>query len=149
DNFSSYEGSGDDHHFFHYLWNMFIKAFGHRKQSAFDRLSDTYSLSTTKSRPHETDSKDHLRGRSHPHMLDTSNEDCPKDRERFRGVGESYDDSYSHSNRDENRSRHMKRRMDNESPLSSVSKSDSSDGRYQYESTILLTFDLERTKALS
>nr|GEW59130.1 reverse transcriptase domain-containing protein [Tanacetum cinerariifolium] len=30
-----------------------------------------------------------------------------------------------------NRSRHMKRRRDNESPLSSVSKSDSSDGRYQ------------------
>nr|GEV57150.1 reverse transcriptase domain-containing protein [Tanacetum cinerariifolium] len=70
-------------------------------------------------------------GRSRPHRLDTSNEDCPKDRERFRGVKESYDDSFSHSYRDGNRSRHMKRRRDNESPLSSMLKSDSSDGRYR------------------
>nr|GEX47859.1 reverse transcriptase domain-containing protein [Tanacetum cinerariifolium]GEX49890.1 reverse transcriptase domain-containing protein [Tanacetum cinerariifolium] len=46
-------------------------------------------------------------------------------------VGESYDDFFSHSYRDENRSRHMKRRRDNESSLSSVSRSDSSDERYQ------------------
>nr|GEU79234.1 reverse transcriptase domain-containing protein [Tanacetum cinerariifolium] len=101
----------------------------HRRQSAFDRLSETYSPSTTKSRPRGTDSRDRPRGKSCPHMLDTSNEDCPKDRERFRSVGESYDDSFSHSYRDGNRSHHMKRRRDNESPLSSVSKSDSSDGR--------------------
>nr|GEY09238.1 reverse transcriptase domain-containing protein [Tanacetum cinerariifolium] len=104
---------------------------GHRWQSAFDRLSETYSPSTTKSRPRGTDFGDHPRGRSHPHRLDTSNEDCPKDREHFRSVGESYDDSFSHSYRDGNRSHHMKRRRDNKSPLSSVSKSDSSDGRYQ------------------
>nr|GEV99746.1 hypothetical protein [Tanacetum cinerariifolium] len=79
-------------------------------------------------RPRGTDFRDHPRGKSRPHRLDTSNEDCPKDRERFRGVRESYDDSFSHSYRDGNRSRHMKRRMDNESLLSSVSKSDSSDG---------------------
>nr|GEU64328.1 reverse transcriptase domain-containing protein [Tanacetum cinerariifolium] len=103
---------------------------GHRRQSAFDRLSETYSPSTTKSRPRGTDFMDHPRGRSRPHRLDTSNEDRPKDRERFRSVGESYDDSFSHSYRDGNRSRHMKRRRDNESPLSSVSKSDSSDWRY-------------------
>nr|GEX75840.1 reverse transcriptase domain-containing protein [Tanacetum cinerariifolium] len=78
---------------------------GHRRQSAFDRLSETYSPSMTKSRPRGTDSRDRPR--------------------------ESYDDSFSHSYRDENRSRHMKRRKDNESPLSSVSKSDSSDGRYR------------------
>nr|GEW15978.1 reverse transcriptase domain-containing protein [Tanacetum cinerariifolium] len=101
---------------------------GHRRQSAFDRLFETYSPSTTKSRPRGTDSRDHPRGRSHPHRLDTSNEDCPKDRERFRSVGESYDDSFSYSCRDGNRSRHMKRRTDNESPLSNVSKNDSSDG---------------------
>nr|GEY45694.1 reverse transcriptase domain-containing protein [Tanacetum cinerariifolium] len=71
------------------------------------------------------------RGRSHPRRLDTSNEDCPEDRECFRGIGESYDDSYSHPYRDENPSRHMKRGRDNESLLSSVSKSDSSDGRYR------------------
>nr|GEX16067.1 reverse transcriptase domain-containing protein [Tanacetum cinerariifolium] len=104
---------------------------GHRRQSAFDRLSETYSPSTTKSRPGRTNSKDYPRGRSRPRRLDTSNEDCPEDRERFRGVGESYDDSYSHSYHDRDRSRHMKRRRDNESSLSSVSKSDSSDGRYQ------------------
>nr|GEV83663.1 reverse transcriptase domain-containing protein [Tanacetum cinerariifolium] len=69
------------------------------------------------------------KGRSRPRRLDTSNENCPEDRERFRGIGESYDDSYSHSYHDRNRSRHMKRRMDNESPLSSVSKSNSNDER--------------------
>nr|GEW73139.1 hypothetical protein [Tanacetum cinerariifolium] len=74
------------------------------------------------------DSRDRSQGRSRPHRLDTSNQDCPKDREHFRSVGESYDDFFSHSYRDGNRSRHMKRRRDNESPLSSVSKSDSSDG---------------------
>nr|GEZ80806.1 hypothetical protein [Tanacetum cinerariifolium] len=66
---------------------------GHRRQSVFDRLSDTYSPSTTKSRPRGTHSRDHPRGRSHPHRLDSSNEDCLKDMEHFRGVGESYDDS--------------------------------------------------------
>nr|GEV82660.1 hypothetical protein [Tanacetum cinerariifolium] len=81
---------------------------GHRRQSAFDRLSKTYSPSTTKSRPRGTDFKDRPWGRSRPHRLDTSNEDCPKDKERFYSI-----------------------RRDNESPLSSVSKSDSSDGRYQ------------------
>nr|GEV69040.1 reverse transcriptase domain-containing protein [Tanacetum cinerariifolium] len=61
--------------------------------------------------------------------LDTSSKDHPNDRERFRSVGESYDDSFSHSYRDGNGSRHMKKRRDNESPLSSGSESDSSDGR--------------------
>nr|GEY86265.1 reverse transcriptase domain-containing protein [Tanacetum cinerariifolium] len=104
---------------------------GHRRQSAFDRLSETYSPSTIKSRPRGKDSRDHPRGRSRPHTLDTSKENHPNDRERFRSVGESYDDSFSHSYRDRNRSRHMKRRRDNEPPLSSVSRSDSSDGRYR------------------
>nr|GEW75302.1 reverse transcriptase domain-containing protein [Tanacetum cinerariifolium] len=82
------------------------------------------------------DSRDRSQGRSHPHRLDTSNEDCPKDRERFRSVGESYDDFFSHPYRDGNRSRHMKMRRDNESPLSSVSKSDSSDGRTQMPNNV-------------
>nr|GEU65623.1 reverse transcriptase domain-containing protein [Tanacetum cinerariifolium]GEV08656.1 reverse transcriptase domain-containing protein [Tanacetum cinerariifolium] len=103
----------------------------HRRQSAFDRLSKTYSPSITKSRPRRTDSRDRPRGKNYPHRLDTSNEDCTKDKECFRSVGESYDDSFSHSYRDGSRSRHMKRRKDNESPLSSVSKSDSSEERYQ------------------
>nr|GFB08709.1 hypothetical protein [Tanacetum cinerariifolium] len=53
-----------------------------------------------------TNSKDHPHGRSCPRRLDTSNEDCPEDRECFCGVGESYDDSYSHSYHDRDRSRH-------------------------------------------
>nr|GFB75214.1 hypothetical protein [Tanacetum cinerariifolium] len=36
---------------------------GHRRQSAFDRLSDTYSSSTTRSRPQRTDSRDSSRSR--------------------------------------------------------------------------------------
>nr|GEU96766.1 reverse transcriptase domain-containing protein [Tanacetum cinerariifolium] len=82
---------------------------GHRRQSAFDRLSETYSPSTTRSRPRETDSRDPPRGRSSTHGLNTSREDRPKDREHFRNIGESYDDSFSHSYRDGNRSRHMKK----------------------------------------
>nr|GEY33935.1 reverse transcriptase domain-containing protein [Tanacetum cinerariifolium] len=104
---------------------------GHQRQSAFDRLSETYSPRTTKSRPWGTDSRDRPWGRSHLHRLDTSNEDFKKDKERFCRIRESYDDSFSHSYRDGNRSRYMKRRRDNESPLSNVSKSDSNDGRYR------------------
>nr|GEY24888.1 reverse transcriptase domain-containing protein [Tanacetum cinerariifolium]GEY24895.1 reverse transcriptase domain-containing protein [Tanacetum cinerariifolium] len=102
---------------------------GHRRQSEFDRLSETYWPSTTKSRPGITNFKDHPRGRSRPHRLDASNEGCPEDRERFCGVEESYDDSHYHSYHDRDRTRNMKMRRDSESLLSSVSKSDSSDGR--------------------
>nr|GEU64280.1 reverse transcriptase domain-containing protein [Tanacetum cinerariifolium] len=79
----------------------------------------------------EMDSRDPPRGRSRARGLNTSREDHPKNRERFRSVGESYDDSFSHSYRDGSRSRHIKRRRDNKSPLSSMSRSDSSDGRYR------------------
>nr|GEU39195.1 reverse transcriptase domain-containing protein [Tanacetum cinerariifolium] len=44
---------------------------------------------------------------------------------------ESYGDSFSHSYRDGGHSRHMKRIRDNKSPPSSVSRSDSSDGKYR------------------
>nr|GEU37454.1 reverse transcriptase domain-containing protein [Tanacetum cinerariifolium] len=104
---------------------------GHRRQSAFDRLSETYSPSTTKSHPQEADFRDTLRGKNITHGLNTSREDHLKNRERFRSIRESYDDSFSHSCRDGNHSRHRKRRRDNESPLSSVSRSDSSDGGYR------------------
>ncbi|GJW88362.1 hypothetical protein Tco_0163702, partial [Tanacetum coccineum] len=40
---------------------------GHRRQSAFNRLSDTYSPSTTKSGPDKANSRDHSHDRSHPH----------------------------------------------------------------------------------
>nr|GEU75125.1 hypothetical protein [Tanacetum cinerariifolium] len=65
-----------------------------------------------------------------PHRLDASNVNRPKNKERFCGVGESYDNSHS-SYHDRDRSRHMKRGRDSESPLSSISKSDSSDGRHR------------------
>nr|GEX36941.1 hypothetical protein [Tanacetum cinerariifolium] len=99
-----------------------LNRLGHRRQSAFDQLSEIYSPSTTKSRPGRTNSRDHPHDRSRPYRVDTSNKDCLEDKERFCGVGKSYDDSYSHSYHDRDRSRHMKRRRDNESPLSSVSK---------------------------
>ncbi|GKB48131.1 putative reverse transcriptase domain-containing protein [Tanacetum coccineum] len=44
----------------------------HRRQSAFDRLSDTYSLSTTKSGPDRASSRDHSHSRGHPHRRDSS-----------------------------------------------------------------------------
>nr|GEX63226.1 reverse transcriptase domain-containing protein [Tanacetum cinerariifolium] len=66
-----------------------------------------------------------------PGLQNQNGEDHPKDREHFRSVGESYDNSFSHSYRDGNRSRHIKRRRDNKSLLSSVSRSDSSNGRYR------------------
>nr|GEW31614.1 reverse transcriptase domain-containing protein [Tanacetum cinerariifolium] len=104
---------------------------GHRRQSAFDRLNETYSTSTTKSRPQETDSRDLPRGRSRARVLNTSRDDRPKDRERFRSAKESYGDSFSQSYRDGGHSHHMKKRRDNKSPSSSVLRSDSSDRKYQ------------------
>nr|GEX77016.1 reverse transcriptase domain-containing protein [Tanacetum cinerariifolium] len=45
---------------------------GHQRQSAFDRLSETYSPSTTKSRPQKTDFKDSPRGKSRTRSLSAS-----------------------------------------------------------------------------
>nr|GEV82695.1 reverse transcriptase domain-containing protein [Tanacetum cinerariifolium] len=99
---------------------------GHRRQSAFDRLSEIYSPSTTKSRPGRTSSRDHPYGRSRPHRLGASDKGRPENKERFHSVGKSYNDSHSsHSYHDRDRSRHMKRRRASESPLSSISRSDS------------------------
>nr|GEW28853.1 hypothetical protein [Tanacetum cinerariifolium] len=111
-------------------WHV-LDRLGHRRQSVFDRLSETYSPSTTKSRPDRTSCKDHPRGRSCPHRLDASNKGRLENKERFRSVGGSYDDSHFHSYHDRDRFRHMKRIRASESPLSIVSRSDSSDGRYQ------------------
>nr|GEV43392.1 hypothetical protein [Tanacetum cinerariifolium] len=80
---------------------------------------------------HETDSRDPPRGRSHARVLNTSRDDRPKDRERFRSARESYGDSFSHSYRDGGHSHHMKRRRDNKSPSSGASRSDSSDRKYR------------------
>nr|GFA26090.1 hypothetical protein [Tanacetum cinerariifolium] len=77
-----------------------------------------------------TDSRDSLRGRGHTRTLSASRDDRYKDRECLRGTRESYGDSFSHPYHDESHHRHMKRKRD-KSPLSSVSRSDSSNGRHR------------------
>nr|GFA63240.1 hypothetical protein [Tanacetum cinerariifolium] len=103
---------------------------GHQRQSAFDRLSETYSPSTTKSLPQKTNFRDPFLGRSRARVLSASRDDHPKDRECFRSTRESYGDSFSHSYRNGGQSHHMKRRRD-KSPPSSMSRSDSSDEKYR------------------
>ncbi|GJZ97020.1 reverse transcriptase domain-containing protein [Tanacetum coccineum] len=104
---------------------------GHRRQSAFDRLSDTYSPSTTKSGPDRANSRDRSHSRSRP------NRDRPRSRDCSRGVEESYDNTRSsygtgtkhgYHSRDRDRSRYVKRGRESESPLSRVSESGTSDG---------------------
>nr|GEW10892.1 reverse transcriptase domain-containing protein [Tanacetum cinerariifolium] len=112
----------------------------HRRQSAFDRLSETYSPSMTKSRPQKTDSRDPPRGRTRARALSASRDDRPKNRECFLGARESYGDSFSHSYRDRGHPHYMKRRRD-ESPPSSVSRSDSSNGKYQRSKSKRVWFD--------
>ncbi|GKE92567.1 hypothetical protein Tco_1573662, partial [Tanacetum coccineum] len=109
---------------------------GHRRQSTFDRLSDTYSPSTTKSRPDRANSKDHSRGKSRPYGWGSPSRDRPRSRGCSRGVEESYDHTSSsyrtgtkhgYRSRDRNRSRYVKRGRESESPLSRVSESGTSD----------------------
>nr|GEY06655.1 reverse transcriptase domain-containing protein [Tanacetum cinerariifolium] len=102
---------------------------GHRRQYAFDRLSDTYSPSTTKSRPQRTDSRDSPWGRGHTRTLSAPRDDRHKDRECLRGTRESYGDSFSHSYHDRGHHCHIKRKRD-KSPPSSVSRSNSSNRRH-------------------
>ncbi|GJQ93303.1 reverse transcriptase domain-containing protein [Tanacetum coccineum] len=110
---------------------------GHRRQSAFDLLSDTYSPSTTESGPDRANSRDRSHSRSRPHRRDSSNRDRPRSRDYSRVVEESYDNTrssygtgtkqgYHSCNRD--RSRYVKRVRKSKSPLSRVSKSGTSDG---------------------
>ncbi|GKA31334.1 reverse transcriptase domain-containing protein [Tanacetum coccineum] len=88
---------------------------GHRRQSAFERLSDTYSPSTTKSGPDRANSKDHSHSRGRLHRRDSS---------PSRGARHIY---RSH---DRDRSRSMKIGRESESPLSRVSESGTSDVRH-------------------
>ncbi|GJS83400.1 hypothetical protein Tco_0749941 [Tanacetum coccineum] len=110
---------------------------GHRRQSAFDRLSDTYSPSTTKSGPDRASSGNHSHSRSRPHRRDSSNRDRPRSRDCSRGVEKSYDNTCSsygtetkhgYRPRNRDRSRYEKRRRESESPSSRVSESGTSDG---------------------
>ncbi|GKC25961.1 hypothetical protein Tco_1028111 [Tanacetum coccineum] len=110
----------------------------HRRQSAFERLSNTYSPSTTKSGPDIANSRDHSHSRCRPHRRDSSpSRDHPRSRDRSRGIEESYSNTCSsyrtwarhrYHSRDKDHSRSMKRGRKSESPLSRVSESGTSDG---------------------
>ncbi|GJT61390.1 hypothetical protein Tco_1004923 [Tanacetum coccineum] len=66
----------------------------HQRKSVHERLSDTYSPSVTKFGPSRTDSRalSHSRG----HSLSREH---PRIKDRFRGVEESYSDTYSRGTR--------------------------------------------------
>ncbi|GJW36104.1 reverse transcriptase domain-containing protein [Tanacetum coccineum] len=66
---------------------------GHRRQSAFDRLSDTYSASTPKSGPDRENSRERSHSKSRPHRRDSSNRDRPRSRDCSRGVEEPDDNT--------------------------------------------------------
>nr|GEW12163.1 reverse transcriptase domain-containing protein [Tanacetum cinerariifolium] len=107
---------------------------GHQRQNAFDRLSKTYSPSTTKFRLDRTSLRDCSRDKSRPHRWDSFNGDLSQGIDCSSGIGESYDNSHSsygtnhgYRYRDRDRSRRVKRGRDSESPLSRVSESSSSD----------------------
>nr|GEV62431.1 reverse transcriptase domain-containing protein [Tanacetum cinerariifolium] len=80
--------------------------------SAFDRLSETYSPSTTKSHPQKTDSIYSLRGKSRTRSLTASRDGRHKDMECLRSTRESYGDSFPYFYRDGSHHHHMKRKRD-------------------------------------
>ncbi|GJT41289.1 hypothetical protein Tco_0941154 [Tanacetum coccineum] len=97
--------------------NVFVRL-GHRRQSAFERFSDTYSPSTTKSGPDRENSRDRSHSRGRPHRRDSSSRDRPRSRDRSCSVEESYGNTCSsyemgarhgYHSRDRDRSRSMKR----------------------------------------
>nr|GEU77823.1 reverse transcriptase domain-containing protein [Tanacetum cinerariifolium] len=68
---------------------------GHRRQSTFKRLSDTYSPSTPKSGPDREYSRDGSYSRGHPHKRDSSlSRDRPRSRDRSYGIKESCSNTY-------------------------------------------------------
>ncbi|GKE33379.1 reverse transcriptase domain-containing protein, partial [Tanacetum coccineum] len=103
---------------------------GHRKQSALERLNDTYSPSITKSGPSRTSSRNpsQSRGRSF-------SRDHHRIRDCLHGIKDSYDDTYSshrtgtkyrERSRNRDHSRIMKRWRESKSPPSRGSKSSTS-----------------------
>ncbi|GJV56420.1 reverse transcriptase domain-containing protein [Tanacetum coccineum] len=111
-------------------------------KSVHERLSDTYSSSATKSRPSWTDSRDP----SHSKGYSLSREHT-RIKDRFRGVEESYGDTYSQGTRtknryrshDEDRFRSVKRWRESESP-SSESNTKSIDGYKGLKAAFLAYF---------
>ncbi|GJX37011.1 hypothetical protein Tco_0250314 [Tanacetum coccineum] len=108
--------------------NVFSRL-SHQRKSVHERLSDTYSPSTTKSRPSRTVSRypSHSRG----HSL---SRERPRMEYHPRGTEESYGDTYSQGtetkyrdqSRDEDRSRNIKRWRASESSSSRGSESSTS-----------------------
>ncbi|GJW56798.1 reverse transcriptase domain-containing protein [Tanacetum coccineum] len=109
----------------------------HRKRSAFERLSNTYSPSTTKSGPSNTTPRDRSRGKNPSDSRDrSSNKSRSRIRSHLRGVKESYGDTYSsqrtrHIDLSRSNDHHggMKRKRVNESPSSRASDVDPSTPR--------------------
>ncbi|GJS23665.1 reverse transcriptase domain-containing protein [Tanacetum coccineum] len=109
---------------------------GHRRQSAFDRLSDTYSPSTTKSGPDRANFRDRSHSRSRPHRRDSSNRDRSRSRDCSRDIKELYENTHSsygmgtkrgYQSRNRDRPRYVKRGRESESLLSRVSERGTSD----------------------
>nr|GEX81975.1 hypothetical protein [Tanacetum cinerariifolium] len=107
---------------------------GHRRQSAFDRLSNTYS--PTKTGPNEGNSWDRSHSRGRSRRRSSSSRDCPQNRNHPRGIEESYSntrssyrtgDMHGYHARNRNRSCSIKRGRGSVSPLSRMSKSGTSD----------------------
>nr|GEV81718.1 hypothetical protein [Tanacetum cinerariifolium] len=108
------------------------------EESAFKRLSDTYSPSTTKSRPDREYSKDNSYSRGCPHKQNSSpSKDRPRSRGRSHCVEESYGNTYSsyragdkyrYHSHDTGHPSSMKRGRNSESPLSRMSESGTSEG---------------------
>nr|GEX92668.1 reverse transcriptase domain-containing protein [Tanacetum cinerariifolium] len=70
---------------------------GYQRQSAFKRLSNTYSPSTTKSGPDTEYSRDGSYSRGRPHKWDSSpSRDRPQSRDCSHGIEESYGDPDDH-----------------------------------------------------
>nr|GEW23142.1 reverse transcriptase domain-containing protein [Tanacetum cinerariifolium] len=65
------------------------------RQSAFDRLSNTYSPSTTKSGPNEGNSRDRSHNRGRSRRGGSSSRDHPRNENRPRGIEESYGNTRS------------------------------------------------------
>ncbi|GKE92510.1 hypothetical protein Tco_1573605, partial [Tanacetum coccineum] len=101
----------------------------HRRKSVHEKLSDTYSPSATKSGPSRTDSSDLSHSRGH-----SLSREHPRIKDRFWGVEESYDDTYSQGtrtkyrdrSRDEDQFRSVKRWRESKSPSSHRSESSTS-----------------------
>ncbi|GJU46991.1 reverse transcriptase domain-containing protein [Tanacetum coccineum] len=97
----------------------------HRRRSVHERLSNTYSPSTTKSGPSRADSRDPSHSRGH-----SRSRERPRMEDRSRGAEESYGDTYSQGTKTKyrDRSRNIKRWRESESPSSRGSESGTSNG---------------------